>query len=89
MRQTHPHLLAHSLATARLVDKVIPYLPWGGGVPAPVLLIGAFLHDVGKASWPKELFAKYPLEPADWALVRAHPVAGANLVKETWPDVPG
>ncbi|MEW5897687.1 MAG: HD domain-containing phosphohydrolase [Bacillota bacterium] len=89
MRQAHPHLLAHSLAAARLVEKIIPFLPWGGNISTPVLLVGAFLHDIGKVSWPKELFTKYLLEPADWALVRAHPVTGANLVRETWPDVPG
>ncbi|MCL6447710.1 MAG: HD domain-containing protein [Armatimonadetes bacterium] len=89
MRKAHPHLLAHSLAAARLVERIIPFLPWSGDISTPVLLAGAFLHDIGKVSWPKELFTKYPLEPADWSLVHAHPVAGVNLVRETWPDVPG
>jgi len=88
MAGAHPHLLAHSTATARLVEKVIPFLPWGGYASPAVLLAGAFLHDVGKVGWPEELFTKYPLEVHDWGLIKAHPVAGANLVKEEWPDAP-
>ncbi|MCL6557806.1 MAG: HD domain-containing protein, partial [Firmicutes bacterium] len=88
MTRAHPHLLAHSLATARLVEKVIPHLPWGGYASPAILLAGAFLHDAGKITWPTELFTKYPLEVHDWGLVRAHPVAGANLVRELWPGVP-
>ena len=88
MRRAHPHLLAHSITTARLVEKVIPHLPWGGYASQAVLLAGAFLHDIGKAGWPPELFTKYPLEVHDWGLVKAHPVAGASLVREIWPDIP-
>jgi HD-GYP domain-containing protein (c-di-GMP phosphodiesterase class II) len=88
MTRAHPHLLAHSLATARLVEKVIPLLPWGGFASPAILLAGAFFHDAGKITWPPELFTKYPLEVNDWGLVRAHPIAGASLVREMWPGVP-
>jgi putative nucleotidyltransferase with HDIG domain len=88
MARAHPHLLAHSLATARLVEKVIPFLPWGGYASPAILLAGAFLHDAGKVTWPPELFVKYPLKANDWGLIRAHPIAGAELVREMWPDVP-
>ncbi|MEW5898876.1 MAG: HD domain-containing phosphohydrolase [Bacillota bacterium] len=87
MRRASPGLLAHAKATERLVRAVTPYLP-RVYAPRAVLFMGAFLHDVGKVMWPKELFAKRVLTPADWALIKTHPVVGANLVKESWPDVP-
>ncbi len=88
MARAHPHLLAHAVATARLVEKVIPFLPWGGYASPAILLAGAFLHDIGKTTWPKELFTKRLLTPADRVLIRVHPVVGASMVREAWPDVP-
>lgn len=85
-------LLAHSLAVARLVERMLALLPRDGlprdGLPARDLLLGALAHDVGKVTWPAELFAKHPLSNQDWALIRIHPLAGRNLLREAWPAAP-
>jgi len=48
----------------------------------------AYLHDLGKTMWPESLFTKYPLEPLDWGLIKAHPLSGENMAVEIWPEVP-
>lgn len=84
-----PHgLWRHSLAVARLAARAALLLPDGGGMPRAALLLGALLHDAGKALWPDELFTKRFLANTDWYLIRAHPVSGANLVREKWPEAP-
>ncbi len=50
--------------------------------------IAAYLHDLGKTTWPAELHAKFPLATHDWALIKAHPIASANIAKEIWPEIP-
>lgn len=43
---------------------------------------GAFLHDIGKVSWPESLYRKpRDLSPAEWEMVRRHPVEGAKIVE--------
>lgn len=88
MRRAHRDLWRHSLAVARLAGRAALILPDGGGAPRAALLTGALLHDVGKALWPDELFAKRLLSDADWRLIRAYPTIGCNLVREKWPGAP-
>lgn len=45
--------------------------------------MGAFLHDVGKTAVPAEILNKAgPLTPDEWEVMRAHTVAGAQIVAE-------
>lgn len=42
--------------------------------------VGAILHDIGKILLPREVLNKNgPLSPAEWELVRRHPVQGVGL----------
>ncbi|HVE77618.1 MAG TPA: diguanylate cyclase [Gemmatimonadaceae bacterium] len=54
--------------------------------------IGALLHDVGKLIIPAEVLNKPGrLTPAEWTLVRAHPSAGVEMLKDIdfpWDVVP-
>lgn len=57
-----------------------------------VLLVGALLHDVGKIAVP-DIVLKKPvtLTPEEHALVRLHPITGANILKRIrvlWPIIP-
>lgn len=48
------------------------------------LSFGAYLHDVGKARIPSEVLLKPgPLTPAEWEIMRQHPVLGREMVEET------
>lgn len=87
LRNGPPELLAHSLATARLVERMLPLLP-RDGLPARDLLLGALAHDAGKAFWPEKLFTKRFLTEAERCLVWAHPIIGADLLRKKWPGAP-
>lgn len=50
--------------------------------------IAAFLHDLGKTTWPKELFYKTPVLPHEWDIIQAHPLQSEKIILENWPDVP-
>lgn len=48
------------------------------------LLYGAYLHDLGKVVIPKEVLQKpSALSAAEWALIRQHPEAGADMLRST------
>lgn len=51
------------------------------------LTFGAYLHDVGKARIPSEVLLKPgPLTPAEWEVMRQHPVLGQEMVTKTQAD---
>lgn len=51
------------------------------------ILFGAYLHDVGKVRIPAEILHKPgPLTPAEWEVMRMHPVWGAAFLSEV--DLP-
>ncbi|TEB12709.1 HD-GYP domain-containing protein [Pelotomaculum propionicicum] len=52
------------------------------------LAFAAYIHDLGKTTWPPELFHKHPLLPFEWSLVTAHPIASENILNEIFPAVP-
>ncbi len=52
------------------------------------LAFAAYVHDIGKTTWPKELFYKHPLLPFEWSLVMAHPIASVNILNELLPGAP-
>ena len=53
-------------------------------LPARVILrcrLAGLLHDVGKVAIPESILNKPgPLDDAEWAIMRAHPVVGASIV---------
>ncbi len=84
----YPHLEAHSNRTAMLVSEAGKLLR----LTEPTLTLlatAAYTHDLGKTMWPDELFAKFPLTPMDWGLIKAHPVLSENLAVEMWREIPG
>ena len=45
---------------------------------------GAMLHDVGKVAIPNEILYKPgPLDDAEWAVMREHPVIGERIIRRT------
>ncbi|MDF9407924.1 HD domain-containing protein [Pelotomaculum isophthalicicum JI] len=52
------------------------------------ITLAAYLHDLGKTTWPPELLTKFPIEPSDWAVITAHPIASLNILDEIWPKSP-
>ena len=45
---------------------------------------GALLHDVGKVGIPNEILHKPgPLDEAEWAMMRSHPVIGERILRRT------
>jgi putative nucleotidyltransferase with HDIG domain len=90
LRKAPPELLAHSLTTARVAQKTLACLPPAEELRPAWVVLAALAHDLGKALWSDELFAKpsHFLTHANRALIHAHPVAGANLLREAWPDAP-
>lgn len=49
---------------------------------ARLIHVAGHLHDIGKIGLPDAILHKPgPLEPEEWALVRLHPVMGADIVR--------
>ena len=70
----------HSLRVTELVEVVGRRLGWDDA-RIGTLRLGALLHDVGKLTLPKSLLRKPgPLDARELALVRMHPVVGAQIV---------
>ncbi len=50
---------------------------------ARTLMVGAYLHDLGKINYQKGLLiAESPLTDEEWAELRKHPVYGAEIVRQ-------
>ena len=75
-----PATARHSAAVARYAHE----LAAATGAAAPrrrLVHVAALLHDVGKLNVPRSILqAAGPLSELDWAIVRCHPAAGAELV---------
>ncbi|HEX5620190.1 MAG TPA: diguanylate cyclase [Solirubrobacteraceae bacterium] len=70
----------HAEAVADIAGQVAARL----GLPDTLVLrcrLGGWLHDVGKATIPERILAKPgPLDEAEWAVMRTHPVIGEEIV---------
>lgn len=79
-------VLAHSLHVFLTVYQVLAALPEGtlSRRQERDLLAAALLHDIGKAMWPRDWHEKplYLLGPGTAAVMRAHPLQGANALLE-------
>ena len=55
------------------------------GLPADLVLrcrLAGWLHDVGKVAIPERILANPgPLDDAEWALIRTHPIVGEDMVR--------
>jgi HD-GYP domain-containing protein (c-di-GMP phosphodiesterase class II) len=52
-----------------------------GGPEAALIVLAARIHDIGKIGVPDEVLKKAgPLTPAEWEIMREHPVLGADLL---------
>jgi ribonuclease P protein subunit RPR2 len=76
-RTTRGHLdrtRAYGLALARRIDESL--------LSTPSLGYGFFLHDLGKVGVPEHILCKEgPLSCEEWAVMRRHPVIGAEIVQ--------
>lgn len=87
LRSWDEDLFQHSIRAAILAGELGVRLGLGAE-DREHLMIGTFLHDIGKTTWPKQLVSKQTLTEADWAIVRTHPQVGVYLVEDVWPDAP-
>lgn len=72
---------AHSDDVVHLCDAIADELGIHGHERTE-LLAAAQLHDIGKIGLPPEVLLKPgPLEEGEWALIRQHTVAGAEMVE--------
>jgi putative nucleotidyltransferase with HDIG domain len=90
-----PYTRGHAERVAALAVEIGRELGLSGDA-LRALEYGGILHDIGKIGVPDEILAKRaPLSPEEMALVRAHPVVGAEIVagveflKEALPAVRG
>ncbi|HEU5322908.1 MAG TPA: HD-GYP domain-containing protein [Methylomirabilota bacterium] len=75
-----PYTRGHSERVAALARRVGAVLGLG---PEEMGAVGhaGLLHDIGKIGVPETVLRKAgPLEPDEWALMRQHPVIGAQIV---------
>jgi len=79
---------AHSLDVSALFHWIASRLPSVGQQPLPLrndqeILIGGFVHDIGKAKVPKEILEsteKFAQESIEMRLIRQHAKFGADLL---------
>lgn len=89
MMQPIPVLHQHAFETMKLAVKTAIAMGMSYDSKKVVNIgIAAFLHDLGKTTWPKELFVKTPILPHEWDIIRTHPLQSEKIIKEKWPDVP-
>ena len=50
--------------------------------------ISAMLHDIGKTVWPEYMKTKRNLVREDMAYINTHPIDGAIIAKQLWPEIP-
>jgi ribonuclease P protein subunit RPR2 len=75
-RTTRGHLERTQVLGMALARRVDPAL-----AEAVELGYGFFLHDLGKVGIPEDILCKAgPLSGEEWALMRGHPVIGAQIV---------
>lgn len=83
-------LLSHSLQTAYLCLQLMRLLPKGFIKISPAeMYLAGLLHDLGKTTWPKELFykPKEELSKFELAMMKQHPFKGAIMVMDLLPNI--
>jgi HD-GYP domain-containing protein (c-di-GMP phosphodiesterase class II) len=74
------YLFNHSVNVGILSIALAKHMGYGGEA-LHELGIGAFLHDLGKVSWPDEIYRKpRDLSDEEWRIVKSHPEEGVKLI---------
>lgn len=80
MQHYHPYTKGHLERVADLADKIAKCM----GMPLQSLMFirdAGLLHDIGKVGVDEEILNKEgPLTSKDWAVIRQHPVRGAEIL---------
>jgi diguanylate cyclase (GGDEF)-like protein len=80
LQERNPELAERHAAVARLAEAMGERLSLSAEERAQ-LRQAAELHDVGKLAIPEEILGKPgPLDPAEWAFVRRHPLIGERII---------
>ncbi len=81
LAEKHPATYRHSVRVAILAEKLAISLKLNEEEKGK-LVIGCFLHDVGKGLLPIELWnQREALSEEQWQTVRLHPTVGADLIQ--------
>lgn len=76
-------LLEHSLAVARLVDRIVPLYP---GLNRDLLIAGSLLHDIGKV---REMTYFRSFDYTDEGKLLGHITIGTEMIHEKISAIPG
>ena len=76
-------LLEHSLAVARLIDRIVPLYP---GINRDLLITGALLHDVGKV---REMSFTRSFDYTDEGKLIGHITIGVEMIQEKIAAIAG
>ncbi|WP_234340276.1 HD-GYP domain-containing protein [Gorillibacterium timonense] len=92
LSRKYPATYRHCVRVAILAEKLADGMAIGEEEKKK-LVIGCFLHDVGKGLLPTELWNQQAsLSPEQWDTLKLHPNAGADLIRtssELNPDILG
>jgi len=78
---THDHVVRSVDYASKIIAKLREQGMTFGEAEEELLLAGILLHDVGKIFTPKEILYKPgPLTDEEWAVMRRHPVDGADVL---------
>ncbi|MBC7105080.1 MAG: HD domain-containing protein [Firmicutes bacterium] len=85
-----PGLWEHSANTFLLCRAALDLLRVPDGPARKEILLAALCHDLGKAEWPEAWFSlpRYAIAENEWVVMKAHPLVGADLLREIWPQAP-
>jgi putative nucleotidyltransferase with HDIG domain len=87
LKQAHEYTLQHSVNVCILSLAFSHHLGYSKD-QMQVIGLGALLHDIGKTKTPPEVLDKPgKLTPAEYDIIRRHPVDGWNMIKDN-RDVP-
>lgn len=77
-------LLKHSIGVAQLSQQIAMEL---GEKDPKLFYLSGLAHDLGKCTWPKEMHYKFPLTSEEWLINHQHPLIGAEIFQEMFPQM--
>ena len=80
---THKHVVRSVEYASRITRKLREQGAAFSDTEEEILLAGILLHDIGKIFTPKDILYKPgPLSDDEWAIMRRHPVDGAEVLEQ-------